>query len=809
MSTRKKGFLSPSVARYALPAALFNLTLTPIAHTALAGENDSSLEEVVVTAQFRREKLQETPLAITAVTADMIEQRGLTRIEDIQKTAPNVSLRLAGNTNGQAVQAFIRGIGQTDSNLVLEPGVGVYVDDVYQGTLFGSTFDLLDLERVEVLRGPQGTLFGKNAIGGAIRLVSQQPTGRGEGWVELTGGDFDRIDMKGGFDVTVVPDTIFLRASGFSKKRSGYVDVIDFACARPAEAAPVAGAPADPPYRLSPQTSAGSGCKVGTQGGEDVKGARVALRILASPAVELNLAGDYIDNSSEAVASELVAVDAGMISNGAFGAFNQTFAIPNFGVPFDGRFVPPEHYQTYATYSGLLRNNGPGNAVTSTSIPAVNTVRSWGLQGTADFNISDQLQLKSITAYRAYDGATSAIVQNAPITIGYNYNVFLHNQFSQELRLTGTALSDRLEWAVGGFYFRGANTLKGEVSLNPFGVNFSQNDPSNVKDTAFFAQGTYHFLERFSITAGARYTQETKDFIYRHNFTAEPPEQTYKEWTPRASLDVQLTPEALVYVSYAKGFRAGGFNPRPFTPTQLTPFEPEYLDSYEAGFKTEWFNRSLVLNGAVFLGDYTNLILNSSRPDLAGVPFLGPLNVGQAEIRGVEIEFTARPVGELTINGSFGLADYKFKDLGSSVGCADPSVTAPVPGVNCVAGNPLYSSKPIGTPASTANLGIEYMFKLADSGSLTPRLDASYQSEVFWSNDNSNRSRTPGLTLLDARLTYTTPSEAWALAFGVTNLTDKFYFMNYNDLIAGGLGILEGQPSRPREWSISLRHKFN
>jgi len=375
--------------------------------------------------------------------------------------------------------------------------------------------------------------------------------------------------------------------------------------------------------------------------------------------------------------------------------------------------------------------------------------------------------------------------------------------------LTGTSLANRLDWAVGGFYFRGTSTLQGAVSINPFGLNFTQDDPSHVKDSAFFAQGTYHFLDRFSITAGARYTHEDKDFLYQHNFVAAPPEQTYKEWTPRASFDMQLTPAALLYVSYSRGFRAGGFNPRPFTPTQLTPFDPEHLDSYETGFKTEWLDRKLVLNGAVFLGKYTNLILNSSRPDTAGIPFLGPLNVGKADIRGAELELTAKPIAGLLINGSFGIADYKFKELGSSVGCADPSVTAPNPGVNCVAGNPLYSSKPIGTPESTANIGIEYRFGLGGFGSLTPRLDLNYQSEVFWSNDNSPRSRTPGLTLLDARLTYATQSEAWTVALGVSNLTDKFYYANYNDLIAGGLGILEGQPGRPREWSITLRRRFD
>jgi len=759
--------------------------------------DDQSVADIVITAQFRSQQLQDTPIAITAVTGATLTTRGLTKIEDIQKTAPNVSLRLAGNTNGQAVQAFIRGIGQTDSNLVLEPGVGVYVDDVYQGTLFGSTFDLLDLDRVEVLRGPQGTLFGKNAIGGAIRLVSAKPNGDGSIQAELTTGSYHRLDMKAGFDVTLVPDQIFVRASGFSKSRDGYVDRISFACARPAEAG-----------RLTSPANLGADCKVGTQGGESVRGGRVALRILPSSNLEINLAGDYTDNNSEAVASELVAVDAGQIAFGPLAPFNANFAIPNYGIPFDSRFVPPKHFQTYATYDDILVNNGPGEPVTSTSIPPVNSVRSWGVAGTVDLDLTESIKLKSITGYRAYSGATSAIVQNAPIAIGYNYNVFKHHQFSQELRLVGDSFGRTLEWALGAYYFRSTSTLQGSVAINPFGLNFNQDDPSHVRDKAAFGQATFHVTNALSVTGGVRYTHETKDFLYRHNFTAAPPPQTYNEWTPHLSVDYKLTDQAMIYASYSKGFRAGGFNPRPFTPTQLTPFAPEHLQSYEAGFKTDWFDRRLILNGSVFYGRYNNLILNSSRPDSAGIPFLGPLNVGKADIRGFELELTAKPVSRLAINGSVGLADYKYKSLGAAVGCADPGVTAPNPGVNCVAGNPLYSSIPIGTPRWTANGGIEYGIDLGTAGSLTPRLDVNYQSTIFWSNDNSPRSKTPSMALLDARLTYLSKDKGWSVSAGVTNLANKFYYVNYNDLIAGGLGILEGQPGRPREWSLTLRYKF-
>ena len=792
-----------------MPAAALAMAVTPVSGVmAQASEQDTRSNEkdgdntIIVTAQFREQNLQDTPISITAVTGEQIEQMGLVRMDDLQKTAPNVSLRRTNSFGGQSVQAFIRGVGQADADNVQEPGVAVFIDDVYHGTLFGSSFDLNDLERVEVLRGPQGTLAGRNAIGGSIRLITAKPRGTGEGWVQGTYGSFNRLDISAGFDTTIVPDTLFLRASGFSRTRDGYVDQIDFACDRPALAAPLAG---NPPYPVTVQAGTGDNCKLGTLGGTDEQGGRLALRLIASPSVEINLNGDYSDNNSEASPSTLINV----IPHPAFAGYNALFLIPQQGIPYDDRFVPDSPYESYVQFENQILLDPAYNVTGITALENSSTVRRWGVSGTVDIDVTDNIALKSITAYRTHKGATNSIQGNAPISTGYALNVFEHEMFSQELRLSGVALNDRLDWTIGGFYYDATSTLLGHNNIPVIGRVFSQNDPATVEDIAAFAQLTFRPIEDLSITGGIRYTDETKTYVFEHDFTVTPDEARYKVWTPRFSLDYKITPDVLVYGSYSRGFRAGGFNSRPFLPTDVVPYAPEFLDSFEVGFKSEWFDGNLVLNGALFLSKYDDLILTGQlpRPPLP-FPFLGPINVGKADIRGGELELFATPTEGLTLNASLGIADYQYKRIDAPfIGCADSSVTVPAPGVNCQLAGPTLDSQPMGTPKTTLNGGIQYELLLDNAGTLTPRVDFSYQSEVFWTLENNPRSRTRPVTLVDASLRYENPNGDWAVTLAVTNLTDEFYYVTHSDLI-DGLGFHEGQPSRPREWSLTVRRNF-
>ena len=196
------------------------------------------LEEIIVTARFREENLQRTPVAITAVLGEELTAMGFTNMSEMGRAVPNAYFRQGASPWGRSNQVFIRGVGQADFQFTQEPRTATYIDDVYYASVFGSVFDLLDLQQVEVLRGPQGTLFGRNAMGGAIRIVSKKPEGGGTGNLEATFGDFDRVDLRGSFDQTLVEDKLFLRVSGVSKHRDGYQQQLDFTCAMIAQGTP-------------------------------------------------------------------------------------------------------------------------------------------------------------------------------------------------------------------------------------------------------------------------------------------------------------------------------------------------------------------------------------------------------------------------------------------------------------------------------------------------------------------------------------------------------------------------------------------
>lgn len=818
---------SSVVARSAV-AAMLGL-LAPIAAPVSAAEEKpaagSTLEEVIVTAQFRKENLQDTPLAITAISADSLQARSLTSVADLGATAPNVNLKVAGAAFGNVTQAFIRGIGQADFNYAFEPGVGMYVDDVYYGTMFGTVFDLLDLDRMEVLRGPQGTLFGKNSIGGAVRLISKQPEGDGRSYLEATYGDFNRIDVRAGTDVTIVPNKLFMRVSAVSKQRDGYQDVIDFACANPSLAGSL------------PQLSSGPGCKIGTYGGEDVQAARVAFRLTPNDRLEISLTADILQDNSELQADTLLAVDsnqatiatladngsivqvpraqAGAAPAGLVPFWNARVNLPTYGIPWDSRFITGDPYKSYATYTNF----------DGIQAPKERTVDAWGASGVIQFDISDDLQLKSITGYRTYDGNISHDPDQSPLSIQIANSVVGSEQFTQEFRLSGRSFSDRLDWTTGVFYFDVENTLRGPVIVDLFGADgnpndalappmpglrFMQDDSIESTSKSAYLHLIYALTDRWNVFAGYRYTDEEKSYAFDHSGAVgnlpgsgffrvtSPSEVAYTRDDWRFGMDFDVTRDVMVYGQVSTGYRSGGVNPRPFSPTQLTTFGPEQATAYEIGAKSNWVDGRVRANVAVFYTDYKDRIVNQQIQDNAGIPFTGPINIGTATVQGAELEIEAMPLDNLSISATYGLIDIELDtQAGSPAGFIDPAGTIP------------QGSISPGVPERTASAGIQYEIAVGSSGSLTPRLDWSWQSRTYYDNQNTTLASQEGYSLLNARLTWRTPDDAWSVAVGVTNLTEEEYYVNKFTLLPFGLGTLEGQPARPREWAVTVRRSFN
>jgi iron complex outermembrane receptor protein len=778
-----------SVAGYAMPKMLASgvaaLVLAADPSQSLAadqqasdGEPAGALEEVIVTAQFRQENLQETPIAITALSAQMLEARSLTNITEVTGAAPNVTLTPAGQGFGATATAAIRGVGQTDFNYALEPGVGMYVDDVYHSTLFGSIFDLLDLERVEILRGPQGTLAGKNSIGGAIKLFSRKPDGQGGGFVEVTYGQFDRVDLRASGEFEVVPDRLFVRLSGVAKQRDGYVTRYDYACVNPGSGVPS--------FRK------GTDCKIGTAGGQDIHAGRAVVRWIASDDIEVNLIADVTEDKSEVQATTL------LLANRPDVRLN--------GVPYDARFISPSPFVNYATYF---------DSATGFAQEPISTVSGHGISGTVDWALPAELALKSITAYRQYSGEFANDHDASPLVTQNVFNQVDHRQFSEELRLSGSAF-DRVDWTVGGFYFDSTSNIAGRKiiynapppNLPPATaatlLQFLDNDPIKSKSKSAFVHTVWHLTDQLNATLGARYTDEEKSYTFsRRNLDGTPNAVlgslngltgTYEgnRTDYRGGLDYQWTSDLMTYAQVSTGFKGGGINPRPFFASQVQPFGPETLKAYEIGVKSDLFDRTLRLNLSAFFNEYKDIQLTRLTPP----PIAQPINAGDADVKGVEIEATLRPIDGLTIDASGSWLDFKYTRINP---VAIPSASRFAPGVV-----PVLGVSP-NTPEWKGALGIQYEFAAGTSATITPRIDGIYQGNMFGNFGNSPLNEVESYTIVNTRLTWRSGG-SWEAALAVTNLTNEEYFLNLQDFSAAG--VVTGQPGRPREWAVSVKRNF-
>ncbi len=295
-------------------------------------KNSDQLEEITVTAEFKKENLQDTPLAISSFSGDNLEERNITSTTQLSAMVPNTVIQPLGAGWGSTISAFVRGIGLADNSLSFEPGVPFYFDGVYNGRPQAAILDLLDLDSVQILRGPQGTLFGKDAIGGAVVLTSKKPMGDNSGYIEATTGSYSRIEGRGSLDVAIVPEKLMMRVSFSAKHQDGYGDILDYTCATGQKIPGGTGiGPLGPTpiIALPPQTLGGDGrdCVVGHEGGVDDKAGRAALRWVAADNLEVNVIGDYTRNEDEAPVSKYLLLDT-TPSNGLLGPWNQFVAIP-------------------------------------------------------------------------------------------------------------------------------------------------------------------------------------------------------------------------------------------------------------------------------------------------------------------------------------------------------------------------------------------------------------------------------------------------------------------------------------------------
>ena len=783
--------------------------------SAVAQDQGGQLEEIIVTAEFRKADVQETPIAITAVTGDMLDNRAQTNLYEVANQAPNVTLKRGGQARSGMI-AFIRGVGQYDFIAALEPGVGVYVDDVYYAQLTGSLLELLDVDRVEVLRGPQGTLSGRNSIGGAVKMFSKKPGEDNGGYARVGFGSYDQVDFRGAGDMTLVEDKLFARFSAAGKTRDGYVKVLDYGCSHPASGAPV--------------SLGGEGCQTGTQGEQRYATGRVQLRWIANDDLEFNFAADYLNDKSGiapgvATFADRTAIEARVDGNG--NATDATVTLEdqfgNLTYYRDHIFVPygPYHnandpindpYVSYATAADygemyMLQNAVPGDpAITAPAtwkpnvITPRNYITQWGTSLAIDWGISDSLALTSITAYREYDSRFTWDEDGSPVT--------------QELRLNGSA--GDIDWTLGGFYLKQNSHYEARVTLNYALIDFIHGpDPTPADTKAAFAHATWHVTDDFSLSGGVRFSKEFKSYTHhRHNpdgsdIIGGPPGSQYNwrlagiegltaefkddrtDW--RIAAGYNLSDDSMLYASASTGYKGGGVNPRPFFPDQLKTFDSEELTSYELGWKSDWLDNTLRLNAAVFFTKYDNIQLilkqceNPFAPGGIGPPCLKPANVGDAEIKGFELEATWYLTDNFLVDFSGSTLNFDYQTVDPATGVTLDMITP-------------Y------TPEDKWAIGAQYTLPTS-LGDLMFRADASYMSEVYADPGNGPTNFIDGYTLLNAIVRWQAPDDAWSIEAQWLNLTDELYYIDAYD-VSTSQGTTIMQPGLPSTFNISFQRNF-
>lgn len=715
---------------------------------AIAQEAMGALEEVIVTATRREQNLQDVPLAITAISAEALETRTIENVEDLQLLVPNVDIRGAGRAAGAQGNFTVRGVR----------GVARYIDGVALSGDQGSLANVVELERIEVLRGPQGTYFGKNAIGGAIQYVTQKPADEFGARIRATFGEFDRADIIANLDMPL-SDTVLSKVTVASLNRGGYVDstVIDES--------------------------------YGEQHNSIFRG---MLEWNPSDDVSALLTVDY--NREDSNMQGFVLFD--VVDNFYRGPMTPEI-YNSFNVPFTDdlyAFGKNEEYRNATDYTG----------------PGVD-FESEGFSANVSWEINDTVTFRSISAVR--DVHYAVWMDSDATTLGYfdTWNFQVVDEASQEFQLVGGG--DRFNWIAGAYYFDEDQTSKAQnwqrLELPGMGASGPRlrSTLANIAttDTALYGEFSYDFANRFTLTLGGRYSNE--DFTGTTFIPSEPigprptpsyslegdvrlvsgvpliQDASFSAFTPRIALQHEWTEGSMIYGSVSQGFNGGGVNAT-FDPTLpnngILPYTEEILTNYEFGYRGDLDN--LLLYATLFWGEWDDIQIGETLTPGQ----MTTSNGGAAEISGLEVEGQWRATDNVLVDFTFGLLDTKYTDIGQATAI---QINTPFP----------FS------PERSASIGVQWN----NGGSITARADYGWISdfETFQETDfQVALGPNEAYGLLSGRLTYRPPAANWDVAVFGTNLTNQWYRLG--GFAAVLAGIDQGVVARPREVGVAANLNF-
>lgn len=756
----------------AVPSALYAQS-TPRAPQAEAAEDDR-LRDIIITARRRPERLQKTPVSVIALTSKDLEAHSVTNLRTLQNFVPNLTFAPSQFVGEGASNIFIRGIGQEDFGGAAESGVGLYVDGVYFARTNGTLMNLIDIERVEVLRGPQGTLFGKNTIGGAINIISTRPDSKSSHEFSAIVGNLNRVELRGVVNEDVA-ESVFMRVSLGLVRRDGYLHRLR------------------PPVLLDALDQAnGMHANLHPEGNDHSAAGRVQLRWLANESTTLDVSADLSLKRNSQGANHIDAIDPRF---GSFPIVNELIERDSLpGPPITAEFAPTDLLESYATGPNLTNQD------------------LWGVSAA----LTRQLGSASVKLIAAYRGLRSHFGLDSDglwFSLNESDLKLRQRQLSGELQLTGSFR--QLNYTAGLFAFRE------KIMLVPTGSIFdrvlyacgcfyppdehplftTESRSFTSESYAAYAQGTYHLTEKLSATLGGRFSNERKSidnraFLLDDNLVPidvlvarGTNDGRWNSFTYRAGLEYQVTPDMMAYASIAKGFKSGGFNSRSdfdLPNLGLLPYKPESAVTYEAGVRSEWFHRKLRFNATLFTTDYTDIQLRQLTI-IDGVETNLVENAARARIKGAELELLAVPIDRLTLSAAYGHIDARYRDVGRVA-------------------NLTLDSRFQRTPRNSLSASIDYEFPVG-LGLLELRGDYSYRSKEQFqlaAADNDQR----GYGLLGARLTLRPSDRRWTVALFGTNLTDKRYRTAGRGTLMHIAGFAYSSVGLPRQIGLEITTDF-
>ncbi|MGP1275171.1 MAG: TonB-dependent receptor [Caulobacterales bacterium] len=726
---------------------------------ALAQEEGASAnrEVIVVTARRTEESLQDVPGAVSAFSEAALERIDVTDSTGLQGSVPNLNI-VQGRGSSNATNIYIRGVGQPDALQTFDPAVGFYVDDVYYSRIRGTQLDLFDIERIEVLRGPQGTLYGKNTIGGALRVITRRPDQETRGQFQVGVGNYSlwdaRASVSGGLAENLAGSVAL-----FGTGRDGYV--------------------------TNPNTGE-------EYNDRNATAARVALAWDAAPGFTVDWNADWSRENN--------ALTMGQPIN----TLTTLFGVPIVTLPAQ---VPPYNFTGVAT---------PG-------LPNSSEMTHWGSALTMNWELSDTLTLRSITAYRELEYEDYVDIDATALETGDVLVAVDQDQISQEFQLNYEG--ERLTVVSGLFYMiediqSHQEAFADDLLTGPGGFTFLRtiDDDLETRSWALYANATFDLTDRLSVSAGIRYTDEQKDYFRTTStfstfpgLTVDPAlafriEESWTNTSPMVSLDYRFSDNVLFYGRVSQGFKSGGFNGRANNPGEQAPYDPETVTSYELGVKTDWMDNTLRANFTVFYNDYEDFQARVSGLAIdpgTGLPSpeLTVLNAGSLEISGFEVELAYNPVPELLLDAQIGyldaaygeFADARFTNFGGSRAFQDPAFS----------------------PEWTSRFGASYEFDLAENGSLRLSGSARYRSRMALAVDNTpvnSNVEIEGLYqdaywLYDANAVWTNRDGNYSVGLYGRNLADEVYRTDGQEFSSVG-NIRTVYYGAPRTWRLVFTARY-